>query len=136
MFYESLEEILLTQQECIVMGDFIQPNIYWTLGRPTPATGSKLLQLIAHYKHTQHINKHKSQNNVLDLVISTEEEIVKNVKIGDKRGDHQTVFFSVEIKKEFTALEKYNFNFRRANFDAMHDVLVILGQLIEGADAI
>ena len=43
MFYESLEEILLTQHECIIMGDFNLPNIDWTLGRPTPTPGSKLL---------------------------------------------------------------------------------------------
>ena len=41
MFYESLEEILLTKHECIIMGNFNQPNIDWTLGRPSPAPGSK-----------------------------------------------------------------------------------------------
>ena len=60
---------------------------------------------------------------------------VSNVKIGDKIGDHQTVYFSTETEKESTALEKYNFNFRRANFDAMHDKHVILERLIEGTDA-
>ena len=76
----------------------------------------------------------RDRTNVLDLVMSTEEEIVTNVKIGDKIGDHQRVYFSIETEKEFTALEKY-FNFRRANFDAIHDELVILEQLIEGTDA-
>ena len=60
---------------------------------------------------------------------------MSNVKIGDKIGDHQTIYFSTETEKESTALEKYNFNFRRANFDAMHDELVILERLIEGTDA-
>ena len=43
--------------------------------------------------------------------------------------------FSIETKKESTAKEKYSFNFRKANFDEMHDKLVILEQLIEGTDA-
>ena len=135
MFYESLEEILLTQYECIIMGDFNLQNIDWTLGRPTPAPGTKLLQLVADNNLTQHVHEPTRQNNVLDLVMTTEEEIVSNVKIGDKIGHQQTVYFSIETEKQSTALEKYNFNFRRANFDAMHDELVILERLIEGTDA-
>ena len=117
------------------MGDFNLPNIDWTLGRPTPTPGSKLLQLVADNDLSQHGHEPTRQNNVLDLIMTTEEEIVSNVKIGDKIGDHQTVYFSVEAEKESTALEKYNFNFRRAIFDAMHDELVILERLIEGTDA-
>ena len=56
--------------------------------------------------------------------MTTKEEIVSNVKIGDKIGDHETVYFSIENEKEPTALEKYNFNFRR-----------VLERLIEGTDA-
>ena len=116
-------------------GDFNLPNIDWTLGRPTPAPGSKLLQLVADNNLTQHVHEPTRQNNVLELVMTTEEETVWNVKIGDKIWDHQTVYFSIETEKESTALEKYNFNFRRANFDAMHDELVILERPIEGTDA-
>ena len=42
-FYATLEEILLTQHECVIMGDFNLPHIDWSLQRPTPAPGSKLL---------------------------------------------------------------------------------------------
>ena len=62
--------------------------------------------------------------------MSTEEEIVLNVKIGDKIGANQTVYFSIETEKESTALESNNLNFKTANFDAMHDGLVILEQLM------
>ena len=34
-FYTTLEEILLSQHECVIMGDFNLPNIDWTLQRPT-----------------------------------------------------------------------------------------------------
>ena len=42
-----LEEILLSQHECVIMGDFNLPNIDRTLQRPTPAPGNKLMQLLA-----------------------------------------------------------------------------------------
>ena len=56
MFYESMEEILLTQHECIIMGDFNLPNSDWTVGRPTLAPGSKLLQLVADNNLTHHVH--------------------------------------------------------------------------------
>ena len=42
-FYATLEEILLTQHECVIKGDFNLPHIDWSLQQPTAAPGSKLL---------------------------------------------------------------------------------------------
>ena len=71
------------------MDHFNVPNIDLTLGRPTPAPGSKLLQLVADNNLTQHVHEPMRENKVLDLVMTTEAENVSNVKIGDKIGDHQ-----------------------------------------------
>ena len=38
-FYTMLEEILLSQHECVIMGDFNLPNIDWTLPKQTPTPG-------------------------------------------------------------------------------------------------
>ena len=91
-FYTMLEEILLSKHECVIMGDFNLPNIDWTLQRPTPAPGNKLMQLLADNNLTQHVHETNRQNNILDLVISTEEELIVNLKITDKIGDHQLHF--------------------------------------------
>ena len=80
-FYTLLEEILLSQHECVIMGDFNLPNIDWTLQGPTPAPGNKLMQLLADINLTQHVHETTRQNNILDLVISTEEELIVNLKI-------------------------------------------------------
>ena len=63
------------------------------------------------------------QNNILDLVISTEEELIVNLKITDKIGDHQANTFSIKTEMGNIASEKNNYNFRRANFDAMRTEL-------------
>ena len=42
------------------------------------------------------LQKGAPYNYVPDLVMSTEEKIVTNVKIGDKIDDYQTVYFSIE----------------------------------------
>ena len=82
-----LEEILLSQHECVIMRDYNLPNIDWTLQRPTPAPGYKLMQLLTDNNLTQHVHETTRQNNILDLVISTEEEQIVNMKITDKIGD-------------------------------------------------
>ena len=113
-----LEEILLSQHECVIMGDFNLPNIDWTLQRLTSAPGNKLVQLLADNNLT-HVYETTRQYNILDLVISTEEELIVNLKITDKIADHQAITFSIKTEKENIASEKNNYNFRGANFDAM-----------------
>ena len=49
------------------------------------------------------------QNNILDLVISTEEELIVNLKITDKIGDHQAITFSIKTEKGNIASEKNNY---------------------------
>ena len=89
-----LEEILLSQHECVIIGNFNLPTIDWTLERPTSAPGNKLMQLLADNDLTQHVHETARQNNILDLVISTEEELIVNLKIGGIIGDHQPITFS------------------------------------------
>ena len=51
------------------------------------------------------MNLYETEKCTRPAVMTTEEEIVSNVKIGDKIGDQQTVYFSIETEKESTALE-------------------------------
>ena len=97
-FYTMLEEILLSEHECVMMGDFNLPNTDWTLQRPTPAPGIKLMQLLVDNNLTQHVHETTRQNNILDLVISTEKELIVNLKITDKIGDHQAITFSIKTE--------------------------------------
>ena len=48
------------------------------------------------------------QNNILDLVITTEEALLVTLQIKDKIRDHQEIEFSLQIEKEETAIEKNN----------------------------
>ena len=41
------------------------------------------------------------------------------LQIKNKIGDHQAIQFLLQTEKEETAIEKTNYNFRRANFEAM-----------------
>ena len=67
-FYATPEEILLTQPECVIMGDFNLPYIDWSLQRP---------QFIADNGLSKRVQEPTRQNNILDLVITTEEAVQK-----------------------------------------------------------
>ena len=98
-FYATPEEILLTQDECFIMGDFNLPHIHCSLQRQTLAPGSKLLQLIADNGLSQHVQEPTRQNNILDLVITTEEALLVTLQIKDKIGDHQAIQLSPNRKR-------------------------------------
>ena len=88
-------------------------------------TGSKLLQFIADNGLSQHVQEPTRQNNILDLVITTEEALLVTLQIKDKIWDHQAIQFLLQTEKEKTAVEKTNYNFRRANFEAMQADLMM-----------
>ena len=48
----------------------------------------------------------KRQNNILDLIISTEEELIVNLKITDKIGDHRVIPFSIKTENEIQHQKK------------------------------
>ena len=86
-FYTMLEEILLSQHECVIMGDFNLPNIDWTVLRPTPAPDNKLMQLLAECRyptnHIYSINKnehgffHISMESRIIIPVSYQMDVVK-----------------------------------------------------------
>ena len=66
------------------------------------------MQLLADNNLTQHVHETTRQNNILDLVISTEEELIVNLKITDKIGDHQAITFLIKTEKGNISSEKNN----------------------------
>ena len=85
---------------------------------------------------SQHVLEPTRQNNILDLLITTEEALLVTLQIMDKIWDHQAIQFLLQTEKEETAVEKPNYYFRMANFEAMradHDER--LERLIVNSDA-
>ena len=55
----------------------------------------------------------------METSVTTEEALLVTLQIMDKIGDHQEIQFLLKTEKEETAVEKTNYNFRMANFEAM-----------------
>jgi hypothetical protein len=54
-----------------------------------------MLEFINNNNLTQHVLEPTRQNNIIDLVISTEDDIVNNITILEVLGDHNMINFDI-----------------------------------------
>ena len=90
------------------MGDLNLPNIDWTLQRATPAPGNKLMQLLTDINLTQHVHETIRQHNILDLVLSMEEELILNHKITQNWRPSSNYIFNKNRKGKYSIGKKTN----------------------------
>ena len=64
------------------------------------------MQLLADSNLIQHMHETTRQNNMLYIVISTDGELIVNLKIIDIIGDHQAIQFSIKMENGNMASEK------------------------------
>ena len=121
-FYRFLEEEI-AEQEAVIVGDFNLPMINWanhSSGRP----GSRLLDLIRDHHMTQHVLQPTRRNNILDLVITTDDRLVINVDIKEKLGDHNMLEFQLKAGRVNSQPQhKTVYNFREADFNSLRERL-------------
>ena len=97
---KSLPNIVLT-------GDFNLPDIVWDeedgyslKSSPTYGTSvnAKLLDIINDHSMFQHVKQSTRKGNILDLVLTTNPNLVKNVQIVDGMSDHDAVIVDITLK--------------------------------------
>ena len=66
------------------------------------------------------------EENVLDIVLSSQNELLENVNIHEPLGnsDHNQIHFDINVKSE-CKLKKYRRNFHKGNFKDMRKYLAI-----------
>ena len=98
--YERLEEIVSSNHETIIFGNFNLPYIDW-VSLTSQAPGNKLTEFIADKGIIQYVREPTRVNNILDLVKSTEERLVGNILVGNKLGgaDHNMVEFTIKVPR-------------------------------------
>ena len=97
---KSLPNIVLT-------GDFNMPDLVWDEGdgyslKPSPAYGTevntKLLDIINDHSMFQHVKQPTRKGNILDLVLTTNPNLVKNVRVVNGMSDHDAVLVDITLK--------------------------------------
>ena len=92
----------VSKGECIIMGDFNHGHIQWKSLESTGGDDQQFLFLIQESFLTQHVLEPTKGENVLDIVLSSQKELVDNVKIHEPLGnsDHNQIHFDINVKSE------------------------------------
>ena len=105
----------------IICGDLNFPDIKWSTGS-SGAKGRKFLETITDKFLTQHVDMatHNS-GNLLDLILSSEDNLVSDVEDCGKIGksDHVMIKYKVHMDAMRSGRAKASRNFRRARCDEM-----------------
>ena len=91
----------VSKGECIIMGDFNHGHIQWKslkYGRED----QQFLFLNQESFDTQHVLEPTRGENVLDIVLSSQKELVDNVEIHEPlcNSDHNQIHFDINVKSE------------------------------------
>ena len=84
------------------MGDFNHGHIQWKSLESTSGEDQQFLFLIQESFLTQHMLEPTREENVLDIVLSSQKELVDNVNIHEPLGnsDHNQIHFYINVKSE------------------------------------
>ena len=104
---------------CILAGDFNCP-INWNDGT-ADLQGRRLLDFANDEFLTQWVDKPTRGNNILDLIFSSEDDLISGVSVGEKLGksDHNIVRFEIETNFAISKNTYSRLDFRRANFESL-----------------
>ena len=110
------------------MGDFSHGHIQWNSLESTGIEDQQFLFLIQDSFLTQHVLEPTRGENVLDIVLSSQKELVDNVKIFEPLGnsDHNQIHFDINVKSESKNKKTYKRNFHKGNYKDMRKYLAKL----------
>ena len=119
---ESFRKI--SSKKAVVLGDFNFPDIDWHSCSSGPH-GRDFLEVVSDGFFTQHVLFPTRDNNCLDLVFSTDENMVKNVASGGKVGssDHDLISFDLCCFSNFQGSNRTVLDFSKADFDRARELL-------------
>ena len=108
------------------MGDFNNGNIKWDTLQSTGVEDQMFVCLVQDNFLTQHVLQPTRATRVLDIVLSSQKELVDNVEIKD----HNQMHFNINIKSDNTNVKHCRRDFRKGNYKEIRKSLA----LIDGND--
>lgn len=115
---ELIKEACQSSRETIITGDFNHETIDWDLIEAN-AEGQKFLDVTEDLFLTQHVKEATRANNILDLILSTNHNQIRNVIVTEKLGssDHNIIEFEIITKGQPTHWKTKYRDYRKADFD-------------------
>ena len=118
----------VTKGEYIIMGDSNHGHIQRKPLQSTGGDDQQFLFLIQDSFLTKHVLEPTREDNVLDSVLSSQKELVNNVKMHEPLGnsDHKQIHFDINVKSESNSKKTYRRNFHKGNYKDMRKYLAKL----------
>ena len=110
----------VSSKQVILLGDFNFPDINWHLCTSGPH-GKDFLDLVSDCFLTQHVLFPTRGNNCLDLILSSDPNLVSNVVNKGKIGscDHDLISFDVHVFTQISSCNRLVPDFNKADFEGM-----------------
>ena len=108
------------------MGDFNHGHIQWESLESAGGDNHQFLLLTQDRFLTQHVLEPTRGGNVLDLILSSQNELVDNVKVHELLGssDHNQIHFNIKVKTGNTYKKQWSRNFNKGKYKEMRTYLV------------
>ena len=115
----------LNNNDSLILGDFNLPHIDWATLSGTESESHRMIEFLEENFLSQMVSEPTRQNNILDLVITTQDNLVSNVKVGEHLSscDHKLVRIDIRTQTSVTENKVKVPNFKRANFVALRQKL-------------
>ena len=112
------------KKEVMVIGDFNFKEINWDTMKAGSTKADNFLDVVMDNLWSQHVTKPTRQNSLLDLVITSDPNMVDEVEVIEHLGtsDHSMVQWEMTYRVELIK-ETPKRDFRNANFDQMKEEL-------------
>ena len=90
----------VSKGECVIMGDFNHDHKQWVSLESAGGDDNQFLLLTQDCFLTQHVLEPTRDGNALDLILSSQNELVDNVKVHEPLGssDHNQIHFNIKVK--------------------------------------
>jgi len=116
---------VVSGENCIIMGDFNHGHIDWQNGMSVGDRDREFHNVVQDCFLTQHVVEPTRGDNILDLILSTQKEIVDNVVIEEPLGnsDHNQITFQLNVFVSKKKQKQMHRNFNKANYRAMAEYM-------------
>ena len=106
------------------MGDFNLPKIDWNV-HSSDQEGEWLLETVGNNFLTQMVTVPTRENNILDLILSTENDLVRNISVESHMSncDHNPIIGEIHTYTSLNSSSQKVYNYKKADFDKIREQL-------------
>ena len=110
----------VSRNDCVIMGDFNHADIRWN-SLDSCDDGKAFLILVQDCFLTQHVSEPTRGDNILDLILSTQKEMIDNVRVVEPLGksDHSQIQFNLRVKTVNKGTKQKRRDFQKGDYDGM-----------------